>query len=584
MKNLLPMVFFGGLSAIIISPAVAQDLTQALTIVYPPANYETSSTKIFLIGSAPVGGPVLVNGKPIDRSATGHFAPSFPLQVGANTFTVVNQGKTVELKITRTSPLATATTLQPSVDIARLPGESICLSATAMNKASVSATIGPQTIPLTPQTAIALPENNAVLTGNAQVAGATPSPYMGCLQFERPIGPQTVNYTMTASSETKTVIAPGKITILNPVKPEVVAVSVDAGVARTGASTDFSRLSPLPKGTRASVTGQEGEWLRLDYGGWIKRSETTTIPNAIPPRSIIRGVTSRLAGDWTEVVFPLQVPMPTAIQQDGTQLILSIFNTTAQTDTIKVVTNPTIDLVNWQQTNPNQIDYRFNLKSAQQWGYKLRYEGTNLILSVKNPPPIPKSSSRSSALKGIKILLDPGHGGPEDSGSVGPTGYPEKDATLYLSKLLRDRLTQMGATVIMTREGDIDLLPNDRNKLITQIEPTIALSIHFNALPDNGDAIRTSGMSAFWYQPQARDLANFLQRYVTQKLDRKSDGVFWNNLAVTRPATAPSVLLEMGYMINPVEFEWIRDPKAQQKAADTLADGILAWFESNRRV
>jgi N-acetylmuramoyl-L-alanine amidase len=388
-------------------------------------------------------------------------------------------------------------------------------------------------------------------------------------------GPQTVKYTVIDNINNIPITAPGKITILNPVKPEVVAVTAEAGVARTGASTDFSRLSPLPKGTRASVTGQEGEWLRLDYGGWIKRSETTTIANAIPPRSIIRGVTSRLAGDWTEVVFPLQIPMPTAVQQDGAQLILSIFNTTAQTDTIKVVTNPTIDLINWQQTNPNQIDYRFNLKSAQQWGYKLRYEGPNLILAVKNPP------AKTASLKGIKILLDPGHGGPEDSGSVGPTGYPEKDATLYLSKLLRDRLTQMGATVIMTREGDVDLLPNDRTKLITQLEPTIALSIHFNALPDNGDAIRTAGMSAFWYQPQARDLANFLQSYFTKKLDRTSDGVFWNNLAVTRPTTAPSVLLELGYMINPVEFEWIRDPKAQQKAADTLADGILAWFKDN---
>jgi N-acetylmuramoyl-L-alanine amidase len=570
MKSLLP-IFFVGLSGIMILPAVAQDLTQALTIVYPPANYETTSAKIFLIGSAPAGGSVLVNGKPIDRSAAGHFAPSFPLQVGANTFTVVNQGKTVQLKITRTSPLVTAMTLQPSVDIARLPGESICLSAMGANKATVTATIGTQTIPLTPQTSIALPENNAVLTGNAQVTGGAPSSYMGCLQFERPtITPETVSYTIAE----KLTVAPGKITILNPVKPEVISVTAEAGVARTGASTDFSRLSPLPKGTRASVTGQEGEWLRLDYGGWIKRSETITIPSAIPPRSIIRGVTSRLAGDWTEVIFPLQMPMPTAVQQDGAQLILSIFNTTAQTDTIKVVTNPTIDLVNWQQTNPNQIDYRFNLKSAQQWGYKLRYEGTNLILAVKNPP------AKTASLKGLKILLDPGHGGPEDSGSVGPTGYPEKDATLYLSKLLRDRLTKMGATVIMTREGDIDLSPNDRAKLITQQEPTIAISLHFNALPDNGDAVHTSGMAAFWYNPQAHDLAVFLQRYVTQKLDRKSDGVFWNNLAVTRPATAPAVLLEMGYMINPVEFEWIRDPKAQQKAADTLADGILAWFKT----
>jgi len=32
--------------------------------------------------------------------------------------------------------------------------------------------------------------------------------------------------------------------------------------------------------------------------------------------------------------------------------------------------------------------------------------------------------------------------------------------------------------------------------------------------------------------------------------------VFWNNLALTRPSVAPAVLLELGFMINPVEFEW----------------------------
>ncbi|HEY9735568.1 MAG TPA: N-acetylmuramoyl-L-alanine amidase, partial [Trichocoleus sp.] len=179
------------------------------------------------------------------------------------------------------------------------------------------------------------------------------------------------------------------------------------------------------------------------------------------------------------------------------------------------------------------------------------------------------------------ILIDPGHGSAEDLGARGPNGYPEKDVALTVSLLLRDQLTARGARVIMTREGDEDVLPNQRADQIQRDQPDLALSIHYNALPDNGDALNTAGVGTFWYHAQAHDLAAFLHDYLVETLDRPSYGVFWNNLALTRPAVAPSVLLELGFMINPVEFEWIVDPQAQQELAEALADGVTAWVSQN---
>ena len=65
-----------------------------------------------------------------------------------------------------------------------------------------------------------------------------------------------------------------------------------------------------------------------------------------------------------------------------------------------------------------------------------------------------------------------------------------------------------------------------------------------------------------------------------EKLDRSDAGVFWNNLALTRPHTAPSVLLELGFMINPWEFEWITNPKEQKQLVRAIASGIVEWFAS----
>jgi N-acetylmuramoyl-L-alanine amidase len=114
--------------------------------------------------------------------------------------------------------------------------------------------------------------------------------------------------------------------------------------------------------------------------------------------------------------------------------------------------------------------------------------------------------------------------------------------------------------------------------MIDQLEPTIALSIHYNALPDEGDAENTAGIGTFWYNPQAHSLAVFLHNYLVATLDRPSYGVFWNNLALTRPTVTPAVLLELGFMINPDEFEWIVDPDEQEQLAEAIAAGVEQWI------
>ncbi|MCU0567518.1 MAG: N-acetylmuramoyl-L-alanine amidase [Oculatellaceae cyanobacterium Prado106] len=567
--------------------AVAQT-EQPLNVVYPPDGHETTAEQIFLIGTAAPGGNVTVNGQRIDRSPAGHFAPSFPLQMGENIFNLRSGDQRLRLKVTRISgappaPVGTAFaegSLSPAVDIARLPGELMCFGAIAPPEATVSVSLGTQNIALLPQPSqVTLPPNSAVLTQRDQpTPAAAAQTYQGCMTAQQPGDLGTPQFRLVANGQTVTQVGAGKVEVLSPNTAQVVEVTANPGTARTGPSTDYSRITPLPKGTRASVTGREGEWLRLNYGGWIRASDTQPIANAIPPRSLIRSARSRSADGWTEILFPLEVPVLVSVQQGDRNFILTLFNTTAQTDTIRTDDDPLIQRLDWSQVAPGQVQYSFQLKTDQQWGYKLRYEGTTLILSLRHAPEV---SSRS--LSGTRILLDPGHGGPEDLGARGPTGLPEKTVTLIVSEMLRDRLEAQGATVLMTREGDIDLWPNDRTALINELQPTLALSLHYNALPDDGDAVNTAGVSTFWYNTQSHDLAVFLHNYLVEKLDRPSYGVYWNNLALTRPAVAPAVLLELGFMINPQEFEWIADPKAQEQLADTLAEGIAEWIHQRAR-
>jgi N-acetylmuramoyl-L-alanine amidase len=437
-----------------------------------------------------------------------------------------------------------------------------------------------QTIPLFLQTdLVELPANSAIFTNNQPTIEATTNinQYQGCTSFTEIGNLGKPEFELSLLGETITQTAPGEIEIISPTQLQVVEIIAEAGVTRTGPSTNYSRLTPLPKGVKASVTGTEGEWLRLDYGAWIKAEETKPIATNVPPTSLIRSIASRQLPNITEIVFPLQIAVPFSVRQGENTFTLTLYNTTAQTDTIRLDNDPVIKRLDWQQVTPTQIDYTFHLNNEQQWGYEVRYQGTSLVLSLRHPPQL--SLQRNVPLTGVKILLDPGHGGKE-SGAKGPTGYPEKDINLLISTSLAKELEKLGATVDLTRVKDIDLALEDRVKMIDRSKPAIALSIHYNALPDDGNAMNTKGISTFWYHPQAHSLAVFLQNHLVNQLNRPSHGVYWNNLALTRPYTAPAVLLELGFMINPDEFEWITNPTEQTRLVDAIASGITQWFVS----
>jgi N-acetylmuramoyl-L-alanine amidase len=575
-----------------------------LHLTYPPLQHTTTSDRLFFIGTAPKDGLVSINGKTIDRSEMGHFAPSLPLQIGENTFNLQykssdgdrSNDRQINVKVIRDPRITLPPkelgfikdSLFPNVDIARQPNERICFDAIATPNAKVLMRIGDREIPLLPRRRnIQLPPNSSVLTGNNEAIAESPSGYFrGCTSFEIAGELGQPQYEVRLEDRIIKEKAIGKVEILSPKNLQVAEVMVASADARTGASTDFSRLTPLPKGTKAVITGKQGAWLRLDYGGWVRKSMVKIEDMEVLPRSIVKSINTKSVLNpadknniWTELTIPLEVPVPIAIVQGDRRLMLTLYNVTAQTDTISTAPDSIINKIDWAQPEPDKVTYTINLKPKQQWGYKARYEGTNLVLSFKHPPIIATANSpESKPLKDIKILLDAGHGGKEDLGARSPTGYPEKNVTLITSQLLQTELQNRGAKVVMTRTDDSDVDLATRVGKIDQEEPTLAISIHYNALPDDGDAINTVGVGAFWYNAQAEDFAKFISSYIANKLNRRNYGVYWNNLALARPTIAPSVLLELGFMINPVEFEWIIDPQQQKLLATTLADGITEWI------
>ncbi|MEK6531993.1 MAG: N-acetylmuramoyl-L-alanine amidase [Deltaproteobacteria bacterium] len=82
-----------------------------------------------------------------------------------------------------------------------------------------------------------------------------------------------------------------------------------------------------------------------------------------------------------------------------------------------------------------------------------------------------------------KIVIDPGHGG-KDPGAIGRSGLKEKDVTLKIARLLRQRLAkESGARIIMTRSEDVFIPLEERTAIANSQDADLFISIHVNASP-----------------------------------------------------------------------------------------------------
>lgn len=196
----------------------------------------------------------------------------------------------------------------------------------------------------------------------------------------------------------------------------------------------------------------------------------------------------------------------------------------------------------------------------------------------------------SLPLSGKRIAVDAGHGG-IDGGAESQSGLIEKDVTLAISLYLRDYLQQAGAEVVMTRIEDVDLASPgtkgfsnrktqdliNRGKLVEGSEVDFLISIHLNSIPSS----RWKGAQTFYY-PKHQDskrLAELIQHELVQNIDesnhRKSKTV--SHVYLLKAVTAPSALVEVGFLSNPEEAELMAKESYQKQLAASIYRGALRF-------
>lgn len=170
------------------------------------------------------------------------------------------------------------------------------------------------------------------------------------------------------------------------------------------------------------------------------------------------------------------------------------------------------------------------------------------------------------------VVVDPGHGG-HDPGETQHGVLPEKIWTLDLADRLKSRLEQAGFNVVMTRQSDV-YIPLENRVLISNSQPNVIfVSLHFNGTPNRN----IQGLETYYNTRRSAKLAAKVQQNILLLPGVVDRRVKTAPYFVIRYSANPAILVEGGFLTNPVESRRIASPAYRDALAEQIYQGIVAY-------
>ena len=224
------------------------------------------------------------------------------------------------------------------------------------------------------------------------------------------------------------------------------------------------------------------------------------------------------------------------------------------------------------------------------------------------------------------VVLDAGHGGKDPGNSY--HGFVEKEIALKTTLLVGELLEkEKDFEVVYTRKTDTFIELVNRPKVANKINADLFVSIHCNSVTNQtpaGTETFVMGLSRSdmnlevakaensvillednyqktykGFDPKKPEsmigrviiqeenlnssiaLASTIQDNFTNNLNRKTRGVKQQPLWVLDAAVMPGVLIELGFLSNKEEGEFLNSEEGQKKMAKQIAEAIIAYKKEN---
>ncbi|MBL0148435.1 MAG: N-acetylmuramoyl-L-alanine amidase [Ideonella sp.] len=343
-------------------------------------------------------------------------------------------------------------------------------------------------------------------------------------------------------------------------------------------------LAELPAGTLLMVNGRTATHYRValapDTTVWAPRESLAPAPaGTVQPWASFTSLSVEGGTGGDTVSIPVPAGLPYAIravtpQANGSaQLELDLFGAHLATTWITHRASARlVREVSVEQPADGRLRVRIALHGRLLWGWRVEHNGSTLQVTVQAPPAL----HARSPLRGLRIALEPGHGGPTNLGAVGATGVPEKDVNRWTVEALKAELESAGARVQIVREGDENPNLAERAARVAASDAQLFISVHANSVDTSRGVLRVQGASAYYRHAHSRDLAAAIQRRMLEQTGLADFGLVgaFNYLPIRRITHTPAVLVEQAFMSHPADEAQMLDASFRARTAKAVRLGV----------
>ncbi|MBD7912425.1 N-acetylmuramoyl-L-alanine amidase [Clostridium cibarium] len=567
---------------------VIKPLENDIEIVRPlERKTSTSEEHITFLGMSDPNKELKLNNENIQVYYTGNFVKEVPLKIGINSFQFTLGDKVVNYEVIRKFQIIDSIT--PAKILSVEGGTKITITAKLYSGSKAYAELNGKRI-----------EFNQVESDEyISARGTTYATFTGDLLTEEVNSKTSLGHIVIHSSfEGKEESKEGGEVVLNTKEREKKYGIINKESAlvydsKTTSVVPLNEVYPLAKGTEDYITSKviidDKEYYNLASNKRIKAEDmdlaVTKVNNGneISNISIYEENNSTILKIKESSKAPYTFKAENAGFKDIKNQDYSIDNydldemkiyfdyANSINDEINLEDNPLI-----KEASVSNNEKYLSLKLKDRYiGHRAYYdEEGNLIFKFKN---------KKKSLKDMTIVLDPGHGLIENSkldpGALGFNHINENIINVQMSKLIEGQLKEKGANVIRLDTENTAYPLKERGGKARENDADLYLSIHNNS----GGSGKYNATESYYFTPYSesysKNINESLAECYNNVLFKENKGEYnrgskYNYYTVTLERENPSVLVEVGYIDNPVSFNKIINNDYQAELAKSIVKGI----------
>lgn len=346
------------------------------------------------------------------------------------------------------------------------------------------------------------------------------------------------------------------------IDPKLFTVAVDVVNIRKKADLSSKKLGTAKKGEQYDVLERNNNWVKIQYGkkeGWVYSFYGTFQVNEKIPASADSDTMGEATSPYVTIIYN-----GTNLREEPSTSSNVVVHANAG-EKYKILSNEG----EWYKV---EIDKNTTAYVAN-WVVSKEVDSDSIMDSEKESKE--KVDRKKGSLKGVTIVIDPGHGG-NDKGTTGARGTNEKEINLKTVDLLKSKLRSAGAEVILTRESDAYVDLRKRVSISHQYAADAFISIHYDATEDSS----ISGFTTYYTNSYQRELAQYVHEGLSEKVTIRDRGIQPGNYLVTRENKQAAILIELGYLSNPSEESVVTTDFYREQATLGIYQGILNYFDA----